>query len=529
MMINKLLVQILLVYFSLLIASGEEFENHGSVICYFHLKQGISSSTQLKPIIHYGGSGTRLSQKVFLTAAHNLYFIGKDETEIEHLRHYEPFPRQIEFYTFNKTKILCDEFCLSRNYREHAATSKNQNEYDYAILYSSSSNDAFSHSYSFCYTQQMPHPINIRMTGYNHSYLDEASSSFNHNYFRIESNANVNRYKYGEELPNDHFVEYIVDLPVNAHMEGFSGATVHFLDTPENIVAIHTANYVRKTKNKSSSLFGIFGSNESEQTTIIGLGVKTRPYFNVQIHTLHDLLLKRMIWQKLNFDFINPSVDRWRPVLLSVQADREYLLQSKFLELLKKNLGFIGHSKEKIKEKILELFQFFALSGYGRSIMVMNFDEDLLLHSTVDDETETYRDLNLSEHSKSKDMTLEGIDKLQEKYDEPLFVVALGVTTNSEEVDSEIWDYVIKNNFLYKRIDYLQHPDENDQDYDERIIQETQRITELLVRNASLNPTRAEEKKEEDLTIADITLLSITSPEEISPAAQELAQNLENS
>lgn len=521
MMINKLLVQILLVYFSLLIASGEEFENHGSVICYFHLKQGISSSTQLKPIIHYGGSGTRLSQKVFLTAAHNLYFIGKDKTEIEHLQYYEPFPRQIEFYTFNKTKILCDEFCLSRNYREHAATSKNQNEYDYAILYSSSSNDAFSHSYSFCDTQQMPHPINIRMTGYNHSYLDEASSSFNHNSFTIESNANVNRYKYGEELPNNNFVEYIVDLPVNAHMKGFSGATVH-LDTPENIVAIHTANYVRKTKNKLSSLFRMFGFNESEQTTIIGLGVKTRPYFNVQIHTLHDLLLKRMIWQKLNFNFINPSVDRWRPVLLSVQADNESLLQIQFLQVL--------HQKLINEGMISKSFDFFSLSK-GKGIVESIFGEEFLNKNSnkffIDDKQS---DLNFSEQSKSTDVTLEGINRLQDLYpSSPLLVIALGVSLNSEKVHLKVIRYVTKHNFLYKRIDYLQHPDENDQDYDERIIQETQRITELLVRNASLNPTRAEEKKEEDLTIADITLSSITSPEEISPAAQELAQNLENS
>jgi len=169
-----------------------------------------------------------------------------------------------------------------------------------------------------------------------------------------------------------------------------------------------------------------------------------------------------------------------------------------------------------------------TLSGYGQNL-VNAYLVDFIASYSADT---TLADVHNGPFSEStcRDMTLEGIDKLQEDYDTPLFVIALGLSADSEIVHQKIIER-LQDGFLYERIDYLQGPLEGDHSYNERITLDARRIARLLVNNASLqNP---DEEKEENLIIDDFTCTSdisgTTSTEATTPIIQNLSSTKKSS
>lgn len=452
-------------------ASGDILENHGSLVVYF---KNSASNEYVKG----SGCGFMHPNGMIITAAHVV-------TNIWHPQDgYDSYCCKIHFFSRSGLRYEIDSYYINPLYFTDRACG------DFALLHVSGEEPRLStptRFYDYPFTEETVLTLErARMQAYTTKCIT--------NSLGIKE---IERYEYPIEGTCISNHEYTTFNKINTH-SGMSGANsfIAGADRP-CFISVHTSGNCEDEFSAKHIKHYLKNDRMSQGITLTIEKQKELVFW-------HHCLVKQQIWHSLEKLPVLP-VDEWRPVLLSIQADAENLLQNKFLKLLQQNLETMSYAKERIPE----LFQFFALSGHGKNLIAENFGKQLLVPNNFisNPETATTHNLNFSEPT-STDMTLEGVERLQEMYDFPIFVIALGVSSNSKAIHIKIRDR-LNDNFIYERINYLRLHSESVFAYDRKIEQEAQRIAELLIQNYLLKYPPLHQK-EEPLFIPITTTESIS-------------------
>jgi len=465
-------------------------EPQGSIISYYLSK---------KPGIPLGfsfSSAVVVHQNLVITTAHSVKFkispgdsaAAKAEKE-EFLKDYEDTAFEVHFF---------DSQGNNRIFKRYATPQQFDNRflykgYDIAILYNE---DDFPHVFSYKITvpPDQCDDADIELIGY------------------VTEQTSVDRV-----MRTRHQVMGTVKFTGNNKIEGnletyasMSGSSLHqHIDDTWIIFGIHGYGDGDRKKSQREAAplfrFSLSAQESKSKAEKPAQSCAARLDYHFLLNR-YSLFSKIDLWQQLNVDYQNPPLDRWRPVLFSVQTDGDQPWQEAFIDELR--LQMQTACKEH-SIKISDIFSeaFFAFSGKGKDTLeefkAISLKDNFTNHAGMEAPLPS-----VFIEPISQDMTLQGIEQLQRRYpDTPPIVIALGISSNNEEVHEEIIDNVKIWNFIYHRISYLHFMqgslvknsplrEESYDDYYRKIEDQARLVTELLIQNYLLKYPPALQKEE---------------------------------
>ncbi len=469
-------------------------EPQGSIISYHLAKiEGTRPGATFS-------SGIMVHRNLVITTAHSVKFkispgdsaAAKAEKE-EFLKDYEDTAFEVHFYDAQGHRFIFERHAIPQQFDTRFL----YKGYDIAILYNE---DDFPHVFSYKITvpPDQSDDADIELIGYVIEQTTEQTS--------------VDRV-----MRTRHQVMGTVKFTGNNKIEGnletyasMSGSSLYqHIDDTWIIFGIHGYGDGDRKKSQREAAplfrFSLSAQESKSKAEKPAQSCAARLDYHFLLNR-YSLFSKIDLWQQLNVDYQNPPLDRWRPVLFSVQTDGDQPWQEAFIDELR--LQMQTACKEH-SIKISDIFSeaFFAFSGKGKDTLeefkAISLKDNFTNHAGMEAPLPS-----VFIEPISQDMTLQGIEQLQRRYpDTPPIVIALGISSNSEEVHEEIIDNVKIWNFIYHRISYLHFMqgslgknsplrEESYDDYYRKIEDQARLVTELLIQNYLLKYPPALQKEE---------------------------------